>query len=102
MLILYLKIQCGISQIWCYQIYLVIPTTHQFPDDANEFSLKNRDVPSDDSKHHVDGPVSAAITDFGSPIPLAAGFIDPSDAQLELAWYNCKDESVCILAIIIM
>ena len=32
MLILYLKIQCGISQIWCYQIYLVIPTTCRFPD----------------------------------------------------------------------
>jgi hypothetical protein len=32
MLILYLKIQCGISQIWCYYIYLVILATHQFPD----------------------------------------------------------------------
>jgi len=32
MLILYLKIQYDISQIWCYQIYLVIPTTCQFPD----------------------------------------------------------------------
>jgi hypothetical protein len=32
MVILYLKIQCGISQIWCYQIYLVIPTTRRFPD----------------------------------------------------------------------
>ena len=37
---------------------------------------------------NVDGPVSAAITDFGSPIPLAAGIIDPSEAQLELTWYN--------------
>jgi hypothetical protein len=34
MVILYLKIQCGISRIWCYQIYLVIPTTCQFPDDV--------------------------------------------------------------------
>ena len=33
MLILYLKIQCGISQIWCYQIYLVIPATCWFPDE---------------------------------------------------------------------
>ena len=32
MLILYLKIQCGISQIWCYQIYLVIPMMCRFPD----------------------------------------------------------------------
>ena len=32
MLILYLKIQCGIGQIWCYQIYLVIPATRWLPD----------------------------------------------------------------------
>ena len=32
MVILYLKIQCGISRIWCYQIYLVIPMTRRFPD----------------------------------------------------------------------
>jgi hypothetical protein len=32
MLILYLNIKCGVNQIWCYQNYLVIPTTHRFPD----------------------------------------------------------------------
>jgi hypothetical protein len=32
MLILYIKIKCGINQIWCYQNYLVIPTTRRFPD----------------------------------------------------------------------
>jgi hypothetical protein len=32
MLILYLKIKCGVNQIWCYQNYLVIPTTRRFPD----------------------------------------------------------------------
>src|ERR1700683_634191 len=32
MLILYLKISCHISQIWCYQIYLVLPRSPQFPD----------------------------------------------------------------------
>ena len=32
MLILYIKIPCGISQIWCYQIYLVIPMMRRSPD----------------------------------------------------------------------
>jgi len=36
----------------------------------------------------VRGPVSAAVTDFGSPIPLAAGIIDPSDAQFNPLWGN--------------
>jgi hypothetical protein len=50
MLILYLKIQCGIGQIWCYQIYLLIPVTRQFPDAAASlgrrrlFLLRNHDV----------------------------------------------------------
>jgi hypothetical protein len=34
MLILYLKISRHISQIWCYQIYLVLPRSPQFPDAA--------------------------------------------------------------------
>jgi len=32
MLILYLKIPCGINQIWCYQIHLVMPRSPWFPD----------------------------------------------------------------------
>jgi hypothetical protein len=32
---------------------------------------------------NVDGPVSAVVTDLVSPMPLAAGIIDPSDAQFE-------------------
>jgi hypothetical protein len=31
----------------------------------------------------VDGPVRAVVTDLGSPNPLAAGTIDPSEAQLD-------------------
>ena len=39
--------------------------------------------PSNSSQRTTDfGPVSAAVTDFMSPIPLADGTMDPSDAQL--------------------
>src|SRR5882762_1301170 len=46
---------------------------------------------------NVEGPVRAAITDLGSPIPLAAGIIDPSDAQFDPAWYSFDGGNGCIL-----
>src|ERR1700730_13193585 len=46
----------------------------------------------------VVGPVRAMVTDLWSPIPLAAGVIDPSDAQLDLLCGNLDDGSGCILA----
>jgi hypothetical protein len=42
MLILYLKIKCGVNQIWCYQNYLVIPTTRRFPDAYSQILVKQR------------------------------------------------------------
>jgi hypothetical protein len=33
----------------------------------------------------VEGPMRAAVTDFASPILLAAGTMDPSDAHVEPA-----------------
>ena len=39
MLILYLKIKCGINQIWCCHNYLVIPTTRWFPDVSHELHI---------------------------------------------------------------
>jgi len=50
---------------------------------------------------NVEGPVRAAVTDLESPMPLAAGIIDPSDAQFIPTWGNLDGGNGCILAIII-
>ena len=37
----------------------------------------------------VSGPVKAAVTDFPSPSPLAAGVMDPSDAHVQPLCGSC-------------
>ena len=57
MLILYLKISCGISQIWCYQIHLVLPKSPQFSDDYGPAELVRHSLltglPTWYSTHHI-------------------------------------------------
>src|ERR1700683_720350 len=51
---------------------------------------------------NVDGPVRAAVTDLESPIPLAAGTIEPSDAQFSPAWVSVDGGNGCIFAIVMI
>ena len=39
-------------------------------------------------KTRVVGPVTAAVIDFGSLMPLVAGIMDPSEAQKVLLWLD--------------
>src|SRR5882762_8068501 len=58
MLILYMRISCSITQIWCYQIYLVMPRSPRFPDDLNNVTgaANGRATPLRDTyKLHING-----------------------------------------------
>jgi len=58
MLILYLKIKCGVNQIWCYQNYLAIPMTRRFPDVSSELLY---DRPTSDIGYPIESDRRTAL-----------------------------------------